>query len=153
MEVAYVALGLSLVCNGALAWLVRKALPVAIVRDHRIIRTEIERVHDSVEGLQTRWSAKTIELTSLADECAAYMERAKRSAGKPPRSRSERSPKRTAPISPRRRDSGPRRATAVSPSADRPEPSARYRRSAADVSRSGGARAGAWPIRPSDPAP
>ncbi len=78
MEIAYTLLALSLALNVAAVVLVRKALPVAIVRDHRLIRTEIERVHDAVEGLQTRWAAKVIELTNLADECASHMERAEK---------------------------------------------------------------------------
>lgn len=78
MDLAIAALALSLLCNVAAAIVIRRSLPAAIVRDHRVIRTEIERVHDSVEGLQTRWAAKVIELTSLADECASYMERAEK---------------------------------------------------------------------------
>lgn len=78
MELAYIALAISLVCNAALGIVVRRSLPAVIVRDHRLIRTEIERVHDSVEGLQTRWATKVIELATLADECASYMERAEK---------------------------------------------------------------------------
>lgn len=78
MELAYVALAISIAANVAAGFVIRRSLPAAIVRDHRLIRTEIERVHDSVEGLQTRWASKVIELTSLADECASYMERAEK---------------------------------------------------------------------------
>jgi len=73
MELAYVALGISIVANAALAFLCWKSTPAAIVRDHRIIRTEIERVHDQVEGLQTRWTTKTVEWESLADEIESTM--------------------------------------------------------------------------------
>lgn len=73
MEVAYIALGISILANAALGFLCWKSTPAAIVRDHRIIRTEIERVHDQVEGLQTRWTTKTVELEGLADEIESMM--------------------------------------------------------------------------------
>ncbi len=76
MEIAFAALALSILCNVAAAVFVRRALPAAIVRDHHLIRVEMERMSDQLEGLQTRWAAKVIELTNLADECASHMERA-----------------------------------------------------------------------------
>jgi len=73
MEIAYVALGISILANAALALLAWKSTPAAIVRDHRIIRVEIERVHDQVEALQTRWTTKTVEWEGLADEIESMM--------------------------------------------------------------------------------
>ena len=73
MEIAYISLGISILANVGLAFLCWKSTPAAIVRDHRIIRTEIERVHDQVEGLQTRWTTKTVEWESLADEIEGMM--------------------------------------------------------------------------------
>jgi hypothetical protein len=73
MEIAYVALAISILGNAALAVLCWRSTPAAIVRDHRIIRTEIERVHDQVEGLQTRWTTKTVEWEALADEIESMM--------------------------------------------------------------------------------
>jgi len=73
MEIAYLALGISILVNAALAVVSWRSTNPAIVRDHRIIRTEIERVHDQVEGLQTRWTTKTVEWESLADEIESMM--------------------------------------------------------------------------------
>lgn len=76
MELAYLAVALSIACNVALCLFIRRALPIRIIRDHRLIREEMERMSDQLEALQTRWAAKVIELTNLADECASHMERA-----------------------------------------------------------------------------
>lgn len=78
MLVACFALAVSLTVNVAAVVLVRRALPARIVRDHHLVRVEMERMSDQLEALQTRWAAKVIELTNLADECASHMERAEK---------------------------------------------------------------------------
>ena len=78
MDLALAALAVSILCNVGAAIFVRRSLPAAIVRDHHLIRVEMERMSDQLEGLQTRWAAKVIELTNLADECASHMERAEK---------------------------------------------------------------------------
>lgn len=76
LEAALATLFLSLVGNLYCAFAVQRSLPGTIVRDHKLIRAEVERVASVTENLQTRWASKVVELEALADTVTADVERA-----------------------------------------------------------------------------